>query len=83
VFNQQDRIALLESMHQKALRQLRMAREELNCEQQKRYREADKSLELEQLISDMMQAQSYDSDNPLQIRWEEWLQRSRAILEGD
>jgi len=82
VVTQQQRINFLESMHQQALRQLRTAREELNREQQKRYREADKVLGLEQLISEM-QAQGYESDNPLQMRWEEWLQRSRAILEGD
>jgi len=83
VAEQQRRISLLEGMHQQALRQLRVARDELNNEQQKRYREADKLLGLEQLISDMMQAQGYNGDNPLQMRWEEWLQRSRAILEGD
>lgn len=78
----EQRINFLESRHDQALRQLKTAREELQNEQQKRYREADKVLALEQLISEM-QAQGYDSDNSFAMRWEEWLQRSRAILEGD
>lgn len=82
VVEQQQRINFLESMHQQALRQLRTTREELNREQQKRYREADKVLGLEQLIGEM-QAQGFNNDNPMHLRWEEWLQRSRTILEGD
>jgi len=82
VLAQQQRIEFLETMHQQALRQLRKAREELNLEQQKRFREADKVLGLEQLISEM-QAQRFEGDAQMQLRWEEWLQRSRSILEVD
>lgn len=82
VLTQQQRIEFLETMHQQALRQLRRAREELNLEQQRRYREADKVLGLEQLISEM-QAQRFEGDAQMQLRWEEWLQRSRSILEAE
>mmetsp|Transcript_108562 Transcript_108562/g.324620 ORF Transcript_108562/g.324620 Transcript_108562/m.324620 type:complete len:723 (-) Transcript_108562:60-2228(-) len=82
VAQQQQRIEFLETMHQQALRQLRKARDELHLEQQKRFREADKVLALEQLISEM-QAQRFEGDSQMQLRWEEWLQRSRSILEAD
>lgn len=82
VMQQQQRIEFLETMHQQALRQLRKARDELNLEQQRRFREADKVLGLEQLISEM-QAQRFEGDPQMQLRWEEWLQRSRSILEAD
>jgi len=82
VQQQQQRIEFLETMHQQALRQLRKSRDELNLEQQKRFREADKVLGLEQLISEM-QAQRFEGDSQMQLRWEEWLQRSRSILEAD
>eukprot|EP00933_Yihiella_yeosuensis_P013997 TRINITY_DN12717_c0_g3_i1.p1 TRINITY_DN12717_c0_g3~~TRINITY_DN12717_c0_g3_i1.p1 ORF type:complete len:703 (+),score=187.29 TRINITY_DN12717_c0_g3_i1:79-2187(+) len=82
VASQQQRIEFLENMHQQALRQVRKSREELTQAQQQRFREADKVLGLEQLISEM-QVQRFQGDNQMQLRWEEWLQRARGILEGD
>mmetsp|Transcript_43686 Transcript_43686/g.100827 ORF Transcript_43686/g.100827 Transcript_43686/m.100827 type:complete len:637 (-) Transcript_43686:48-1958(-) len=79
---QQQRIEFLEGVHQQALRQLRKTREELSVAQQMRLREADKVLQLEQLVSEM-QAQRFEGDPQSQRRWEEWLNRSRAILESD
>mmetsp|Transcript_51608 Transcript_51608/g.122809 ORF Transcript_51608/g.122809 Transcript_51608/m.122809 type:complete len:620 (-) Transcript_51608:44-1903(-) len=80
--SQQQRIEFLEGVHQQALRQLRKTREELSVAQQMRLREADKVLQLEQLVSEM-QAQRFEGDPQSQMRWEEWLGRSRAILETD
>ncbi|CAE8612140.1 unnamed protein product, partial [Polarella glacialis] len=82
VESQQQRIQFLENMHQQALRQLRKSREELAQAQQLRFREADKVLGLEQLISEM-QVQRFSLNGQMQLRWEEWLQRARGILEGD
>merc|ERR1719343_867460 len=79
VLSQQQRIEFLENMHQQALRQLRRSREELAQAQQQRFQEADKLLALEQLISEM-QAHRFEGDRQMQLRWEEWLQRSRSIL---
>jgi len=81
VASQQQRIEFLENMHQQALRQLRRSREELAQAQQQRLHEADKLLGLEQLISEM-QAHRFEGDRQMQRRWEEWLQRSRSILES-
>lgn len=81
VLSQQQRIEFLENMHQQALRQLRRSREELSLAQQQRFQEADKLLGLEQLISEM-QAHRFDGDRQMQLRWEEWLQRSRSIFES-
>jgi len=82
VATQQQRIEFLENMHQQALRQLRKSREELAKAQQQRFHEADKVLRLEQLVSEM-QAQRFDGDAQAQLRWEEWLSRSRAIFEEE
>lgn len=82
VLTQQQRIEFLETMHQQALRQLRRSREELAQAHQQRFREADKVLGLEQLISEM-QAQRFEGDSRMQLRWEQWLQRSRSILEAE
>mmetsp|Transcript_97120 Transcript_97120/g.172941 ORF Transcript_97120/g.172941 Transcript_97120/m.172941 type:complete len:614 (+) Transcript_97120:121-1962(+) len=82
VASQQQRIEFLENMHQQALRQVRKSREELAQVQQMRFKEADKVLGLEQLISEM-QVQRFDGDPQMQLRWEEWLHRARDILEGD
>lgn len=82
VQQQQERIEFLETMHQQALRQVKQTRDELNLEQQKRFREANKVLALEQLISEM-QTQRFDGDPQMQLRWQQWLQRSRAVLEAD
>merc|ERR1712118_269415 len=82
VTTQQQRIEFLANMHQQALRQLRKSREELAKAQQQRFHEADKVLRLEQLVSEM-QAQRFDGDAQAQLRWEEWLSRSRAIFEED
>jgi len=56
---QQQRINFLESMHQRALHELRTVREELKHEQAKVHREADKALRLEELVCEM-RAQGYD-----------------------
>merc|ERR1712113_367469 len=61
VQTQQQRIEFLENMHQQALRQLRKTREELRAAQQQTFREADKVLGLEQLISEM-QVQRFEGD---------------------
>merc|ERR1711974_289780 len=82
VQSQQQRIEFLENMHQQALRHLRKSREELAAAQQQRFREADKVLGLEQLISEMQVAR-FDADPQMQLRWDEWLQRSRQILETE
>jgi len=82
VQSQQQRIEFLETMHQQALRQVRRSREELSIAQQQRFREADKVLGLEQLISEMQVAR-FHADPQMQLRWEEWMQRSRAILEAE
>merc|ERR1712039_390378 len=79
---QDKRIESLESMHQQALRDLRRLREEFKVEQEKRYREADKLLSMQQLLSEM-QIMRFDGDPQMQRRWEAWLQRSRSILEAD
>lgn len=82
VQSQQQRIEFLETMHQQALRHLRRSREELSQVQQQRFREVDKLLGLEQLISEM-QVMRFDAHPQMQLRWEEWMQRSRSILEVD
>jgi len=74
----QQRVEFLDNMHQQALKQLRKTREDLQVAQQQRFREADKVLQLEQLVSEM-QSQNFDGD----ARWEMWLGRSRAILESE
>merc|ERR1711972_968647 len=79
---QEKRIESLESMHQQALRDLRRSRDEFKAEQEKRFREADKLLGMQQLLSEM-QIMRFDGDPHMQRRWEEWLQRSRSILETD
>lgn len=81
VLSQQQRIEFLENMHQQALRQLRRTREELAAAQQQRFQEADKLLGLEQMIGEM-QAFRFEGDRQMQMRWEDWLQRSRTILES-
>eukprot|EP00929_Paragymnodinium_shiwhaense_P093486 TRINITY_DN53643_c1_g1_i1.p1 TRINITY_DN53643_c1_g1~~TRINITY_DN53643_c1_g1_i1.p1 ORF type:complete len:689 (-),score=117.65 TRINITY_DN53643_c1_g1_i1:47-2113(-) len=78
--SQQQRIEFLEHMHQQALVQLRSCREELSQAQQQRFQEADKVLRLEQLLSEM-QVQRFEGDAQMQSRWQDWLQRSRSILE--
>lgn len=80
VTTQAQRIEALENMHQQTLRQLRKSREELARAQQQRFQEADRVLRLEQLFSEM-QAQRFDGDVEAQLRWEDWLGRSRAIFE--
>jgi len=82
VTQQQQRIEFLENMHQQALRHVRKSREELARSQQQRFHEADRVLRLEQLVSEM-QAQRFDGDVSAQLRWEEWLGRSRAIFEDE
>lgn len=82
VATQQKRIEFLETMHHQALCHLRKSREELAVVQQQRFREADKVLELEQLISEM-QAHHFNGDAHDQVRWEKWLQQSRTILGGE
>jgi cytoplasmic iron level regulating protein YaaA (DUF328/UPF0246 family) len=82
VTTQQQRIEHLENMHQQSLRQLRKSREELARAQQQRFHEADRVLRLEQLVSEM-QAQRFDGDAQAQMRWEEWLSRSRSIFEEE
>eukprot|EP00931_Biecheleriopsis_adriatica_P082762 TRINITY_DN5621_c0_g1_i1.p1 TRINITY_DN5621_c0_g1~~TRINITY_DN5621_c0_g1_i1.p1 ORF type:complete len:622 (+),score=107.31 TRINITY_DN5621_c0_g1_i1:53-1867(+) len=82
VASQQQRIEFLENMHQQALRQVRKSREELTQAQQMRFREADKVLGLEQLISEM-QVHRFDGAGHMQVRWEDWLRRARVILERD
>lgn len=79
---QQQRIDFLETMHQQALRQLKRSREEVAMVQQHRFKEADKALQLEQLISEM-QAARLDMEPQMQIRWQVWMQRSRAIFEAE
>lgn len=79
---QQHRIEYLDSRHQQALRELRKSREELATSQQQRLREANKNLELEQLISEM-QAMPFDSVAHDHGRWQDWLRRSRRILESE
>lgn len=79
---QQQRIEFLETMHRQALRSLRKSREELSAAQQQRFREADKVIGLEQMISEM-QALRFDGHAPLQRQWEDWLLRARGILEAD
>lgn len=79
---QEKRIEGLESMHQQALRDLRRLRDEYKAEQEKRFREADKLLGMQQLLSEM-QIMRFDGDPQMQRRWEELLQRSRSILETD
>lgn len=75
-------IEFIEAMHQQALRQLKRTREELAIVQQQRFHEADKALKLQQLISEMQIVQ-FDMDPKMQARWQEWMQRSRAILEAE
>lgn len=82
VTTQQQRIQVLESMHQQALKHLRKSREELAKAHQQRFHEADRVLRLEQLFSEM-QAQRFDGDMQAQLRWEQWLARSRAIFEDE
>jgi len=82
VLTQQHRIEFLEQAHQQALRQLQRSREELAVVHKQRFEEADKALRLEQLISEM-QVQRFEGDAQMQLRWEDWLQRSRAILNPD
>jgi len=82
VASQRHRIEFLENMHQQALRQVRKSREELAQVQHMRFKEADKVLGLEQLISEM-QVQRFEGDPQMQLRWEDWLHRARDILEGD
>lgn len=82
VLKQQQRIEFTEGMHQQALRSLRKSRQELSVAQQQRFREADKVLGLEQIISEM-QVLRFDGDAQMQLRWEDWLQRSGAILEAE
>lgn len=82
VRSQQHRIEFLETRHQQALRELRKSREELATSQQQRLKEANKNLELEQLISEM-QAMSFDSVAQDHLRWQDWLRRSRYILESE
>lgn len=79
---QQQRVQVLEGMHQQALKQLRKSREELARAHQQRFHEADRVLRLEQLFSEM-QAQRFDGDMQAQLRWEQWLLRSRAIFEEE
>jgi len=79
---QEKRIESLESMHQQTLRDLRRSRDEVKAEQEKRFREADKLLGMQQLLSEM-QIIRFDGDPQMQHRWEELLQRSRSILEAD
>lgn len=81
VQSQQQRIECLESLHQQALRQLRRAREELSVAQQQRFRESDKVLGMEQLVSEM-QAAMFEAPE-MYARWEDWLQRSRSILQAE
>lgn len=82
VLAQQQRIEFLESVHQQSLKQLKKVREELAVAQQLRFKEADKALGLEQLITEM-QAQRFEGDAQLRLSWENWLQRSRAILRDE
>jgi len=82
VRSQQHRIEFLETRHQQALRELRKSREELATSQQQRLKEANKNLELEQIISEM-QAMSFDSIAHDHGRWQDWLRRSRRILESE
>lgn len=79
---QQHRIEFLETRHQQALRELRKSREELATSQQQRLKEANKNLELEQLITEM-QAMPFDSVAHDHARWQDWLRRSRCILESE
>eukprot|EP00427_Karlodinium_veneficum_P011516 CAMPEP_0169087624 /NCGR_PEP_ID=MMETSP1015-20121227/14329_1 /TAXON_ID=342587 /ORGANISM="Karlodinium micrum, Strain CCMP2283" /LENGTH=551 /DNA_ID=CAMNT_0009147863 /DNA_START=13 /DNA_END=1670 /DNA_ORIENTATION=+ len=74
----EQRIEFLENMHQQSLRQLRKSREELSVVQQQRFREADKVLRLEQLVSEM-QSRRYD----VSLNWQEDLARLRAVFEDD
>eukprot|EP00929_Paragymnodinium_shiwhaense_P013757 TRINITY_DN121605_c0_g1_i1.p1 TRINITY_DN121605_c0_g1~~TRINITY_DN121605_c0_g1_i1.p1 ORF type:complete len:579 (-),score=75.87 TRINITY_DN121605_c0_g1_i1:101-1837(-) len=80
--SQQQRIEFLEQMHQQSLSQLRKCREELARAQQQRFQEADKVLRLEQLLSEM-QVQRFEGDVQMMSRWQDWVQRSRAILQDD
>eukprot|EP00930_Biecheleria_cincta_P042360 TRINITY_DN29140_c0_g1_i1.p1 TRINITY_DN29140_c0_g1~~TRINITY_DN29140_c0_g1_i1.p1 ORF type:complete len:596 (+),score=92.62 TRINITY_DN29140_c0_g1_i1:64-1851(+) len=77
---QQSRIEFLEDRHKQALTDLRSARQELASAHQDRFREADKASQLEQLISEIQAQRFNGAEN---MRWDEWLLRSRAILEGD
>lgn len=78
----EQRIEFLENMHQQALRQLRKSREEIAIAQQQRFREADKVLRLEQLVSEM-QARRFEGDVVAQQCWEESLARLRAVFEDE
>ena len=80
VSSQQQRIEFLEKMHQQALRQLRTSREELSEAQRQRHKEADKVLGLEQLISEL---QVLNFESAAASTMEDWLKRSRYILEGE
>lgn len=79
---QRERIDFLESRHREALRDLKKVREELQHAHQQRFREADKASQLEQLVGEM-QGLQFNGDYQLRARWEDWLQRSRMILEAD
>lgn len=81
VQSQQQRIECLEGLHQQALRQLRRAREELSVAQQQRFREADKVLGMEQLVSEMQAAMFAAPE--MYARWGDWLDRSRSILQAE
>lgn len=80
IHQQRSRIEFLEDRHKQALTDLRSARQELASAHQDRLREADKASQLEQLISEIQAQRFNGSEN---MRWDEWLRQSRAILEGD
>lgn len=82
VHTQQQRIEFMEHAHQQALRQLQKCREELSTEQQRRFQEADKALRLEQLIGEM-QVQRFEGDEQMQRRYDDWLQRTRTVLQAE
>lgn len=82
VRGQHQRISYLENMHQQTLQQLRKSREELALAQQQRFQEADKVLQLEQLVSEM-QAKHFTGDARMQMQWEDWLRRTRAVFNSD
>lgn len=81
VKRQQKRIEFLEGRHRQALVDLRQSRQELATAHQQRLSEADKASQLEQLLSEIQTTLSvHHGDDP---QWEEWLQQSRTILEGN
>eukprot|EP00928_Gymnodinium_smaydae_P022760 TRINITY_DN19009_c0_g1_i1.p1 TRINITY_DN19009_c0_g1~~TRINITY_DN19009_c0_g1_i1.p1 ORF type:complete len:731 (-),score=158.66 TRINITY_DN19009_c0_g1_i1:84-2276(-) len=82
VLNQQQRIEFLEQMHQQALKQLQKCQHELHTAQQQRFKDADKAVRMEQLIGEM-QVQRFDGDMQMRLRWEDFLQRSRALLASE